>query len=127
MQFREELTDKTKYTITAYGDGGFRIQDRRVEGAIALSAHELIQVDGDSLESLDQKALSEFLAKIADNIDVFLIGCGAQITVVPVVLQNLLMKYKLSFDQMDSGAACRTYNVLQQEERRVAAIILPVN
>lgn len=126
MQFREEVTDRMKNTITAYGDGGFRIQERRVDGAIAISAEELVQIDGESLDALDMASLDGFCAKISGHIDVFLIGCGSQISVVPVALQNLLMKHKISFDQMDSGAACRTYNVLQQEERRVAAIILPV-
>jgi len=30
-------------------------------------------------------------------------------------------------DVMDTGAACRTYNVLIGEERRVAAALLPVD
>ena len=32
----------------------------------------------------------------------------------------------MGFEPMDTGAACRTYNVLMAEERRVAAALIPV-
>lgn len=41
-------------------------------------------------------------------------------------LMQALKKRGLSVECMDTGAACRTYNVLMAEGRRVAAALLPV-
>ena len=40
-------------------------------------------------------------------------------------LRQLLAAREISLDAMDLGAACRTYNVLAQEDRAVAALLFP--
>ena len=46
---------------------------------------------------------------------------------LPSKLQTGLRAMGFGIDVMDTGAACRTYNVLIGEERRVAAALLPVD
>jgi uncharacterized protein len=44
---------------------------------------------------------------------------------VPPALRQALRAQGVVIDAMDTGAACRTYNVLLAEDRRVAAALLP--
>ncbi len=66
------------------------------------------------------------LIEISSDIDVALLGCGGQIAFLGNDIKKHLKDNGLSVDVMDTGAACRTYNVLVAEGRRVAALLLPV-
>ena len=70
----------------------------------------------------DFKPLFDFVA----DYDVFLFGSGAQMAFLPKELKNDLRSKGIAFDVMDTGAACRTYNVLMAEGRRVTAVLIPV-
>lgn len=70
----------------------------------------------------------DFAAVIAAaaGIDVLLIGLGADVAVLPGPVRSALEAAGLGFDVMGTAPACRTYNVLLAENRRVAAALLPV-
>ena len=66
------------------------------------------------------------LAPVIDaGIQILLLGCGRQMLPVPSALREELRAHGVVIDAMDTGAACRTYNVLLAEDRRVAAALLP--
>jgi len=65
------------------------------------------------------------LTEVAQELDVVILGCGAQMAFLPTDLKNALKEQGLNVETMDTGAACRTYNVLMAEGRRVAAALLP--
>jgi uncharacterized protein len=67
----------------------------------------------------------DFLIKQADDIDVVLLGCGKTMVFMPQGLEEAFKFAGLSVDIMDTGAACRTYNVLMAEGRRVACLMIP--
>lgn len=73
-------------------------------------------------------AVSDFdiLASDAAQLDVVLVGCGPRMEAIPFALRQALKERGLAVEFMDTGAACRTYNVLMAEGRRVAAALLPV-
>lgn len=62
----------------------------------------------------------------SENLDVILVGCGTVMTAMDFALRQDLKQKGLNVEFMDTGAACRTYNVLLTEGRRVAAALLPV-
>ena len=66
------------------------------------------------------------LASIASDIDVVLLGSGARGEFFPSKLRSALKDKGLVIETMDTGAACRTYNVLMAEGRRVAAALMPI-
>ncbi len=70
---------------------------------------------------------SETLLTLAGRVDVLFIGTGGQIAHIPVPLREKLEAAGLGVEIMDSPAACRTYNVLLSENRRVALAVLPVS
>jgi len=59
-------------------------------------------------------------------VDVLLIGCGREFVPEPAGLRAALKAAGIVLEWMDTGAACRTYNVLVGEDRRVAAALLAV-
>jgi len=66
------------------------------------------------------------VARSADGIEVLLIGCGPKMLLLPAPLRAAFAGLPFSVDVMETGAACRTYNVLVGESRRVAAALTPV-
>ena len=63
---------------------------------------------------------------IADHIEILIIGCGPTFGPVPSGLREVLRQHRIVLEWMDTGAACRTYNVLLAEERRLAAALIAV-
>ncbi len=111
--------------IQGYADGGFRISGQAYDGAVLVSSDQTVQWDVQA----DVKALSESdfssLIDTADDIDVVLLGTGKSLVFPDPTLKRALKERGLNIEAMDSGAACRTYNVLMAEGRRVVAAILP--
>jgi len=54
------------------------------------------------------------------------IGMGKEISPLPKVISDKLEKAGVPFEVMNSPSACRTYNVLLSEERRVGLAVLPI-
>jgi uncharacterized protein len=59
------------------------------------------------------------------GIEILLLGLGRSTTAVPASLRSALRNARIALEAMDTGAACRTYNVLVAEDRRVAAALIP--
>ena len=55
--------------------------------------------------------------------DVVLLGTGAKQTFPASAVRQAFAAHNVGLEVMDLGAACRTYNILVQEERRVAAVL----
>ena len=66
------------------------------------------------------------LLAMAAEIDVIFFGTGDEIGHLPRELRETLNEAGIGAEAMNSPAACRTYNVLVSEGRRVAAALLPV-
>jgi len=63
---------------------------------------------------------------LADRIDVLFVGTGAEIAHLPAGFRRTLEEAGIGVEVMNSPAACRTYNVLLSEGRRIAVALLPV-
>ena len=104
--------------VEGYGDGFFRI------GGVAQAAPLLLS--GDQVTPWGGLGAAEPLVALAGQVDVLLIGMGAEIAHLPAALQSALDAAGLGAEVMASPQACRTYNVLLGEGRRVALALLPV-
>ncbi|MCV2880911.1 Mth938-like domain-containing protein [Actibacterium sp. XHP0104] len=104
--------------VDGYGPGFFRIGGAVVTGAVLVSEAGFAPWGGYD----DAKAL----LALAGQIDVILVGTGAEIAPLPADLRRALEEAGLGVEIMNSPAAARTYNVLMAEGRRVAAAMLPV-
>ena len=101
--------------IDAYGNGGFRISRHRYEGSVC------IQPSGVSLWNgrFDEVIFD-------DDTEILLFGFGHNRQHLPNTFIKTIIDRNIGHDIMDTGAACRTYNVLASEGRRVAALLCHV-
>ena len=66
------------------------------------------------------------LVALAAEVDVIFVGTGTEIAHLPQPLRAALEAAGVGVEAMNTPAACRTYNVLLSEGRRVALALLPV-
>ena len=102
--------------IDSYGGGGFRLAGEFHEGALMLLRDGPVPWSGE----LTPAALAPVIDGAA-GIDVLLLGMGPEIAAPPPALRAALEEAGLGLEPMSTASACRTYNVLLAEDRRVAA------
>ncbi|MDF1721869.1 MAG: MTH938/NDUFAF3 family protein [Minwuia sp.] len=115
-----------RQVVEAYGGAGFRITRQRHDGSVLVFPVETLAWPVGSISDLTSVHLQPILDRAAD-IEVLLLGCGASIAFLKPDLRALLKEQGIVVDLMDTGAACRTYNVLLAEDRRVAAALIAVD
>ncbi|MDE2167138.1 MAG: Mth938-like domain-containing protein [Alphaproteobacteria bacterium] len=111
-----------RQVVDSYGRKGFHVSGVAYEGAIVVTADATVAWRVTSLADVTVESLSLLFDR---DIEILLLGCGARLMPVPGELRVALRQKGIVVDAMDTGAACRTYNVLLAEERRVAAALLP--
>jgi len=113
--------------LQAYGKGGFRVSDTQWTGGIIVFPTRTVNWNVETPADLTLGAFAPVGEASDPPIELLLIGMGPRMTLLPSKLQAGLRAMGFGIDIMDTGAACRTYNVLIGEERRVAAALLPVD
>jgi uncharacterized protein len=113
-----EVSYSEAQPVDGYGEGFFRI------GGAVIKSAALTSVKGTGAWGgyEDQAAL----LALAGEVDVLFIGTGAEIAHIPAALRTALEEAGIGVEVMNSPAACRTYNVLLSEGRRIALAVLPV-
>lgn len=114
----QEMSFPDARPIDGYGPGFFRVGGEAIKGAICVSVAGVAAWSG--YEDTGT------LTALAEEIDVLFIGTGGETTHVPKEFRAALEAAGLGVEAMNSPAACRTYNVLVSEGRRVAVALLPV-
>jgi uncharacterized protein len=104
--------------VEGYGPGFFRIGGAVHYGPIAVLPTGVLPWGG--YGDVDT------LISAAAEMDVLFVGTGAEIAHVPRDFRAALEGTGLGVEAMGSPAACRTYNVLLSEGRRVGLALLPV-
>ena len=111
--------------IEAYGNGGFRFGGMSHRGALLCFPDGIWAWPVNGLAELNEAALTPVFARAA-ALDVFLIGTGLELWVLPQALRVRFRDLSLAVDTMATGAAVRTYNILLAENRRVGAGLIAV-
>ncbi len=104
--------------IEGYGPGFFRIDSKPVHGPVCVSLR--------GVEPWGGFEDSETLMQLIRDVDVIFVGTGSEIAHLPTGLRDQLEAAGLGVEVMNSPSACRTYNVLLSEGRRVALAVMPV-
>jgi uncharacterized protein len=108
-------------TITGYGEGYVLVNNERRDSSVVVLPDrvERWETTGfDSLSPADFQFLKELGAEIV------LLGTGARQRFPHPRLTAALAQAGIGLEVMDVQAACRTYNILVAEERKVAAALL---
>lgn len=123
MKLHPELNPSLN-TVTAYGEGFIEINRRRFEGALILQPEgEVISWQATSFELLEAE---HFASLAAHAPDLVVLGTGARQRFPHPRITASLIDAGVGVEVMDTRAACRTYNILMGEGRRVLAALLPL-
>ncbi len=104
--------------ITGYGAGYVRLGNQHIEAA-AITITENNHTTHDTMED----AINALDAESLNDAEIILIGTGEQRAPLPAAHLSPLRDHAISVDVMNTGAACRTYNILRSEGRSIIAII----
>jgi uncharacterized protein len=108
-------------TITGYGAGYVLVNAARHEENLIVLPDRIEPWSATSFESL---AAENFAGLAGLDLEVVLLGTGATLRFPSPQVTRPLVEAGIGFEVMDAQAACRTYNILAAEERRVAAALL---
>jgi uncharacterized protein len=111
--------------IDAYGNGGFRFADMSHRGSLLCLPSGIHGWEIEEGEALTAAAFVRVLAESSD-IEVLLVGTGANLKPLPAEVRAALKAKGISSDPMSTGAAVRTFNIMLAESRAVAAALIAV-
>ena len=108
-------------SIAAYGPGWIRVRDTRIEAACVVTPTDihtdLLPSDFDGLDAAHFESLASLRPEI------ILIGSGSRQRFVDHALGARLAAAGIALESMDTGAACRLFNILVSEDRAVIAAL----
>lgn len=114
--------EKSVYLINSYTDNNVTIRGKTLSSSLIITPQTVIEgweVDNiDDIEELHFSILDEL------NPELILLGTGKTQAFAPHWLYEIAIKHQMSVEVMNTGAACRTYNVLASEDRRIAAFLI---
>jgi uncharacterized protein len=115
------------HVIEAYGAGGFRFAGMSHIGSILATPKGIGAIAPTTLAELDAddfQRLFDELAAEPRSVEFVVIGAGPKIALTPRPVADLLRGKSLRFETMATGPASRVYNIMVEERRRVAALLL---
>ncbi|WP_297528961.1 Mth938-like domain-containing protein [Thiohalobacter sp.] len=111
-----------RYRIRSYRPGELRVNEETYRSSLLLGVDALLT---DWPPRCLDELRPEHLQTLAEwQPDLVLLGTGARQRFPAAALLAPLYQAGIGVEVMDTGAACRTYNVLVAEDRRVAAALL---
>ncbi len=112
----------SKVTIRHIEPGAIKIGDEFVRDNIALTADQIIHDWQASV--IEELTEDDFEPLLASEPELILLGTGALSVFPPRELVFSLARRGIGLETMDTAAACRTFNILISEGRRVAAVLI---
>lgn len=119
------LVGKGKNIIHSYAGGRIKVGENVYERPVIVTPDNIISWEINVAAAELQATDFELLVALKADLDVILLGCGKTMVLMNSDLRLALSGKGINIDVMDTGAACRTYNVLLAEGRRVAAALIP--
>lgn len=115
---------KDRQLVESYGDWQFKVSGQQFQGSVLVFPERSEPWPVTSFDGLSYESLSPVIE--AGHIDVLLIGCGPRMLMIDPKLRKDMRAQGVSIEPMDTGAACRSYNVLLAEGRAVAAALIAI-
>ncbi|MDP1707491.1 MAG: MTH938/NDUFAF3 family protein [Gammaproteobacteria bacterium] len=134
MMQLSQATGTDRYTIHSYSDGGICILHSTSTGVSPLpeTLHQSLVLTPSRLirnwppQQFDALATAHFAILDELQPEVLLLGCGPHQRFLPPGLQAHLAQRGIPVELMNTGAACRTYNILASDGRNIAAALLMI-
>lgn len=123
MQIRLD-TPSGQNVIRSYECGGVTVNQETYRASVLVTPERIIP-DWPP-QTFGALAPAHFEPVVALDPEIVLLGTGGRLRFPPAPLFHLLVRKGIGLEVMDTGAACRTYNVLMAEGRRVVAALLMI-
>ncbi len=118
MKFAQDSQDEG-YVITAYDKNSISINGKTFSKSLIVTTRQLQENwDITAIELLQANHINQVLSF---NPELIIIGTGNNLVFPAVEAYSAIIKRGIGIDFMDTGAACRTYNILMSEGRNVVA------
>jgi uncharacterized protein len=118
------LVPAGRQIIERYGASGFRVAGVVYRGPILVFPDRTLPWPAASGAAVTWESLAPVVER--GGVQILLLGLGPTMSAIPRSLRSLFRSAGIVVEPMDTGAACRTFNVLLAEDRRVAAALLPI-
>jgi uncharacterized protein len=117
------LIPADRQVIERYGRSGFRVNGVVYRGAVLVFPDRTLPWEAGAAT-----VAWESLTPVVEHggVRILLLGLGRTMGAIPRELHSACRAAGIVLEPMDTGAACRTYNVLVAEDRHVAAALLPL-
>lgn len=115
----------TRISVSAYGTDWIAVNGLRYTTSLVLGADGEVREWGVSrFENLLTEHFSQLPIENTAAPELVVLGSGARLRFAPPALLRPLIERGIGVETMDTGAACRTFNILAGEGRRVVAALL---
>lgn len=111
--------------VDGYGAGGFKVAGERLAGSLLISSLAVLPWAVAAAQDVTIDSLAPLLGA-EPGLEILLLGSGERMAPPMPALRTALKARGVTLEIMATGAACRTYNVLVAEGRRVAAALIAV-
>ena len=120
------LVSKGRQLIESYGDGAFKISGVVYTAPVIVFPESCFSLENFEADKSSFRLLREVF-QTGYSPSVLLYGTGKNASLIPEIEKEFVRQQNCVLDIMNTGAACRTFNVLCAEDRRVAAVLFPVD
>ena len=118
------IAPQDRQHIQRYGDTGFKISGVEFQSPVIVFAGECLAWQVKHPNELTPDSFAPLLER-ASGIDLCLLGSGLKTKMISADIKTALKQEGVNIEAMDTGAACRTFNVLLSEGRALAAALFP--
>ncbi|MHB1667214.1 MAG: Mth938-like domain-containing protein [Thiomonas sp.] len=115
-------SNQAQFTISAQGPGFVEVNGVRYAHGICLGSGMPPEVWGQ--DGFTALAESHFARLVESEPEIIIVGTGSRQQFPKPALLRVLMEHGIGFEVMNTAAACRTYNILAAEGRKVVAGLL---
>lgn len=112
-------------SVTGYGEGWISVNGQRHSHSLVLTPKGMLSSwPCARFELLEASHFDLLVEQSTEPPELVVFGSGRRLRFVPPALLRGLMARRIGVETMDTAAACRTYNILASEGRRVVAALL---
>lgn len=115
-----------RHRIETYGGGGFRFAEMSHRGSLLALPSGIHAIEAATAAQIDEAALAPLFAEPTGTVELLIFGSGENLRPPAAALRARLRAAGIMVEAMATGPAVRTYNMLLDEDRPVAALLIVV-
>ncbi|MBX3709825.1 MAG: Mth938-like domain-containing protein [Gammaproteobacteria bacterium] len=118
-----DLDDNSaQFQIRSYQPGYIQVNEKIFTRSILIAPDKLIE-DWQP-QAIDELKAESLTPIISFKPDILLLGTGSTLVLIPVEVYGELINLGIGVEVMSTSAACRTFNVLSSENRKIMAALI---